>query len=266
MKLLLIDCSYELCLGIYEGDFKEQGHIIGSFLQTRNNGHKMENIVHDLKGLLSSTQTNIKDIKCLGIITGPGYFSGIRTSLTLAKILRLALGIEAWGLNALQVIGLQYFELEDKKANFTDYIPLDKGREKEKQQALLVTYDIGKEGAVIALFNPKFQYVLTETYLPKENLLGFLAQYEHLNLIIIGNKSSIFKEATDFLPNKKNNIYYAPEIPQVTLKGMYNFIKYIKQLSKEQLMINNQVRQLIGITQVLAPLYVREPYTIKADA
>ena len=63
-----------------------------------------EILIIEIDKFLKKSHTNIKKIKSIYIITGPGSFTGIRTALTFAKALKLTMNLNVFGLSKFELI------------------------------------------------------------------------------------------------------------------------------------------------------------------
>ena len=63
-----------------------------------------EILIFETEKFLKKTKVNIKKIKSIYIITGPGSFTGIRSAITFAKSLKLIMKLNIYGLSKFQII------------------------------------------------------------------------------------------------------------------------------------------------------------------
>ena len=63
-----------------------------------------EILIFEIEKFLKKTKVNIKKIKSIYIITGPGSFTGIRSAITFAKSLKLIMKLNIYGLSKFQII------------------------------------------------------------------------------------------------------------------------------------------------------------------
>ena len=63
-----------------------------------------EILIFEIEKFLKKTKVNIKKIKSIYIITGPGSFTGIRSAITFAKSLKLIMKLNIFGLSKFQII------------------------------------------------------------------------------------------------------------------------------------------------------------------
>ena len=65
-----------------------------------------EKLVVEIEKSLSKFKLNYKSIKKIIVVTGPGSFTGIRSAITFAKILKLYLNIKVIGISKFEVLNL----------------------------------------------------------------------------------------------------------------------------------------------------------------
>ncbi len=99
-----------------------------------------EILYKEIDNFLHKHNKNVKNIKAIYIITGPGSFTGIRVALTFAKALALIININIFGLSKFELLNLCLEKKAAKKRkrifihlkknqffiqNFVDNNPLD---------------------------------------------------------------------------------------------------------------------------------------------
>ena len=77
------------------------GAILGSMFETMQKG-QAEALVPLIQTLLAETQTNLHKIGRIGVGLGPGNFTGIRISISLARGLGLSLGCPVIGVDSFE--------------------------------------------------------------------------------------------------------------------------------------------------------------------
>lgn len=65
-----------------------------------------ETLADCIRGLLEATLVEVRDLVALGVVRGPGSFTGIRVGLSLARGLALADGIPVVGIGSLELMAL----------------------------------------------------------------------------------------------------------------------------------------------------------------
>tara|TARA_B100000929_G_scaffold110472_1_gene87542 strand:+ start:492 stop:1124 length:633 start_codon:yes stop_codon:yes gene_type:complete len=65
-----------------------------------------EKLVVEIEKSLSILKLRYKAIKKIVVITGPGSFTGIRSAITFAKILKLSLKIKVFGISKFEILNL----------------------------------------------------------------------------------------------------------------------------------------------------------------
>ena len=78
------------------------GKLVNKELKIKKNISEI--LILEIDKFLKKSQTNIKKIKSIYIITGPGSFTGIRSALTFAKALKLTMNLNIFGLSKFELI------------------------------------------------------------------------------------------------------------------------------------------------------------------
>ena len=73
-------------------------------LKPKNNISEI--LIFEIDKFFNKYNKNIKKLKSIYIITGPGSFTGIRSALTFAKILRLTVNLNVFGLSKFEFLNL----------------------------------------------------------------------------------------------------------------------------------------------------------------
>ena len=107
--ILLIDCSKGLRL------------IIGNKQRILVNKSKprlkkvSERLTLEIKILLDSIKKDYQNLSKIIVINGPGSFTGIRTSITAAKVLGLSLKLPVCGISLFELLCINYLKTKPKK-------------------------------------------------------------------------------------------------------------------------------------------------------
>ena len=78
------------------------GKLVNKELKIKKNISEI--LIIEIDKFLKKSHTNIKKIKSIYIITGPGSFTGIRSALTFAKALKLTTNLNVFGLSKFELI------------------------------------------------------------------------------------------------------------------------------------------------------------------
>ena len=140
------------------------GQLINKELKIKKNISEI--LIFEIDKFLKKTNTNIKKIKSIYIITGPGSFTGIRSALTFAKALRLTMNLNIFGLSKFELINFRMGLSKIRKTkciilhfrNNEFFIQSFKGN-KSANQPTLVNFD-----------NEKFRYNSSTIYICDINL------------------------------------------------------------------------------------------------
>ena len=74
-------------------------------LKTKKNISEI--LIFEIDKFLKKSETNIKKIKSICVVTGPGSFTGIRSALTYAKSLKLTRRLNILGLSKFEIINFK---------------------------------------------------------------------------------------------------------------------------------------------------------------
>ena len=140
--ILIIDCSkgLQLILG-------KKKKIIASSFKPRLK-KVSERLVLEIENLLKSNNKDYKNLTKIIAITGPGSFTGIRTSVTVAKVLGLTLNIPVCGISLFDLLFIQHKKIKTR-SNQKFFIQLNDAR--------FFVQDIYKSGkkSKVSIFNFK---------------------------------------------------------------------------------------------------------------
>ena len=81
------------------------GKLVNKELKIKKNISEI--LIIEIDKFLKKLQMNIKKIKSIYIITGPGSFTGTRSALTFAKALRLTMNLNIFGLSKFELINFK---------------------------------------------------------------------------------------------------------------------------------------------------------------
>ena len=107
--ILLIDCSKGLYL------------ILGNKQKITATSFKprlkkvSESLVLEIENLLKSNKKSYNNLSKIIVINGPGSFTGIRTGVTVAKVLGLSLNIPVCGISLFDLLILQHAKIKTNK-------------------------------------------------------------------------------------------------------------------------------------------------------
>ena len=94
---LILDFTQSLKLAIVN-----KKNLIIKELKTKKNISEI--LIPEIDKFLNKSKINIQKIKSIYIITGPGSFTGVRSSLTYAKSLKLIMKINIFGISKFEII------------------------------------------------------------------------------------------------------------------------------------------------------------------
>ena len=72
-------------------------------------------MVTETEILLNSASKSYKDLTKIIVINGPGSFTGVRTGVTVAKVLALSLNIPVCGISQFELLSMEYSKIQSNK-------------------------------------------------------------------------------------------------------------------------------------------------------
>ena len=78
--------------------------------------NQSEELLSKINILLKSSKTDIKNIKGIIVINGPGSYTGIRVGVVTANTLSFSLNVPVVGINILEICAYYYFSLNNNKS------------------------------------------------------------------------------------------------------------------------------------------------------
>jgi len=79
-----------------------------SFESSKSNNDRFSILLFDF---LTENYIKLKDLKCLFINQGPGKFSAMRTSISVAKALSVSIGLDLYGFNTYNIKNNDYMTI-----------------------------------------------------------------------------------------------------------------------------------------------------------
>ena len=104
---LILDFTQTLRIAVLENS-----KCFAKELKTKKNISEI--LILEIDKFLVKSKTNIKKIKSIFVVTGPGSFTGIRSALTYAKSLKLTKSLNILGLSKFDIINCK---LQENKFN-----------------------------------------------------------------------------------------------------------------------------------------------------
>ncbi len=98
---LILDFTQSLRLAIINNN-----QTIIKEIKTKKNISEI--LVLEIDKFLKKSNTNLKKIKSICVITGPGSFTGIRSALTYAKSIKLITKVDIFGISKFEIINSQF--------------------------------------------------------------------------------------------------------------------------------------------------------------
>ena len=75
------------------------------FYKTRSAQNQIsELLINDIEKFILSSKRKLEDLTAIYVITGPGSFTGVRSALTYAKVLKLTLQIKVFGVSKFEIL------------------------------------------------------------------------------------------------------------------------------------------------------------------
>ncbi|HEY8444758.1 MAG TPA: tRNA (adenosine(37)-N6)-threonylcarbamoyltransferase complex dimerization subunit type 1 TsaB [Bacilli bacterium] len=109
MKTMVIDTSTQVLLL----SFIEDDKIIFQKELVGKNNHS-ENLIKNIKLALEELHLEVKDFQRIIVGIGPGSYTGLRVSLTVAKTFAWTLDIPLYIVSSLDIIGSGYYQNDGK--------------------------------------------------------------------------------------------------------------------------------------------------------
>ena len=126
-----------------------------------------EVLIFEIDRFLKKSKINIKKIKSICVITGPGSFTGVRSAITYAKSLKLTMKLNIFGLSKFEIIN---FSKNIKKNNKTKCIFLH-FKDNQFFTQTFKGYEATNNVRLINFDNEEFFFSSRTTYLYDNNLL-----------------------------------------------------------------------------------------------
>ena len=168
MYYLILDTSKNLSLGIFNGNTMVDSIVVSNF--TIKNALS-DILLPTIQELLIKNNLTLTHVSFIGFVVGVGYFTSLRVGFSVVKTLKVALNIPIIPCNNLYVMAYNYL-LNDSEGN----------------HLILSTGDIGKVGAVIALFNVSMEYLIEPIYVEDDVEIVLSAYLTSSNIVVVGNK------------------------------------------------------------------------------
>ena len=181
---LFLDFTVYFCLALLDKkDYKEK-----TIFSKKNIS---EILILEIEKFFKDNSKNIKNLKYIYIITGPGSFTGVRSSITFAKILRLTHYVEIIGISKFQVLNF----LARKNLTSIKNVIFIHYRGSEYFTQTFINNTIQKNPKLVDLNSYKFQ---------KENNVSFI--YENQSFLSDFNKKYLknIREKSYFIEYKLN--------------------------------------------------------------
>ena len=213
----MISISLDTTNNVYIAILKDN-IVLSSTTHKRGEINLADNIVYIIDSLINKLGIKLSEVSYLSVLNGPGYFTGIRISVVVGKIMQQALNITCITVSAFECLyneALNYIK-NNNSFNSVEYI--------------ISTVDIGKTGAVIEIKDINNNTVLEPQYIEdKEEINNLIVKYK--NHVVVGNKQDIFnsnniKDIFDININVLHNISYTKYKENSTLQQVEAF--YVK--------------------------------------
>ncbi|HBG47934.1 MAG TPA: tRNA (adenosine(37)-N6)-threonylcarbamoyltransferase complex dimerization subunit type 1 TsaB [Cyanobacteria bacterium UBA9971] len=219
MKILTFDTSTETMYVTIGNDSNILAHkIIETTQKSYNSAHLIPVIIE----LLQSLNLTMRNIEAIGVNIGPGSFTGIRASATVAKVMAQQLNIPVVGISSMEIYSLLNNTAKDTliwldarrgKAYMAVY-----GEKILEPQAIEYenAVEYAKNNDLFIISDKKMSEIVKEAGLKtlnlaeiKENFGLFLAKltYKHLHDITVIARSGLRAEAEVAAKPPRNAVY-----------------------------------------------------------
>ncbi len=219
MKVIALESCNRLSLGLFDNK-----NIINKaeFYDT----DIADTLLLKIKEFLAINKTKSLDLNGVAVVVGPGSFTGIRSVVLVAKILRLILKIPVLPVNALHL--LHQNALRKRVFNDNDLI--------------LCTLSVGNSGIALALFDNNQNEVEKTQFVLFSDLEDFLLKFYAKNIYVIGSGMDKLKNL-----DKNYNLIYLEDIIHPNIEDVRNFFSDFSFLS---------------LNTTIEPLYITQPNII----
>lgn len=208
MYILALDTSNKFQISLLKDNIVVETISLDRSFFIKEKSNMSDVILQYISEIIKKQNILIKDINCIGIVNGAGYFTGLRIAIVVAKMLKLSLNIPVFSFSSSYI---QYKEI----------LP-----QLHENNLAVIALDIGKSGCVLSIYNNQ-GLVIEDVYVDEEDLEVFFKEnnISNNNLIIAGAKQDLFKEIEFFNKSKYcSNIL----IPSLKVLGNETLISYNK--------------------------------------
>ncbi|MFA7435104.1 MAG: tRNA (adenosine(37)-N6)-threonylcarbamoyltransferase complex dimerization subunit type 1 TsaB [Bacilli bacterium] len=105
MKTLVMDTASKYLFF----SFIENGQVLYEVMDEGKNNHS-DNLLKKIELALIETNLSLKDFKRIVVGIGPGSYTGLRVSVTVAKMLAWTLGIDLYIVSSLSILSSGHFD------------------------------------------------------------------------------------------------------------------------------------------------------------
>lgn len=190
MKLLCFDTALNK---LYMALGEENKILYSKIIENENNNFASAQLTLAIVEVLSKFGLTLNDIDALGVNIGPGSFTGIRASLTIAKVISSQLNIPLVGVNS--------FEILSSLGN--------------KNEKIAIILDARKNNAFVSLFEND-KCILAPKMVKCEDVIGLI---QNANVITDDKMSNILDNALNY---ELHNFDLGEKLLKITYKKLLN--------------------------------------------
>ncbi len=193
---LILDFTQSLRLAVVNNN-----NYINKELATKKNISEI--FIFEIEKFLNKSKINIKKIKSIYVVTGPGSFTGVRSALTFAKSLKLTMQINVFGLSKFEIINFKtqkekFFKKKCILLHFKDnqYFTQTFSGYKATNEARLVNFD-NEEFRCIGQTNYVYDNIALEAIIESGNLNKIKGNFHYVDYNLRGLKEIIVNNMID---------------------------------------------------------------------
>lgn len=101
----MITLAFDTCLDKMYAVLKRDGNILASrIVENKDNKYHSAFLMSTLQEILSVNNIKPQDVNLIAVNVGPGSFTGIRTCVTVARVMAQQLNCKAVGVSSLEIL------------------------------------------------------------------------------------------------------------------------------------------------------------------
>ncbi len=101
MKILVFDTCFKKAYIVLKDDDKI---LANEVIESDENNYHSAYLIPKIRDILAGNNLFIKDLNAIGVNIGPGSFTGIRASVTIARVFAQQFNSKLVGVNSLEIL------------------------------------------------------------------------------------------------------------------------------------------------------------------